>query len=202
MCRRADPESKGRIKNVFGFVKKNFARCRTFHNLENWNEHCIAWLERTGNGKKHNITNKIPAEVFADERQYLKPAAFKMQLEKSSKGSISALIRKDNTVRYESNRYTLPQNTYDGIEKYSDLEATSDGLLIIYSQDTGEEITRHEISFEKGKPVKNNDHRRDKSKKIAQYVEQLLMLLPQLLQAKVFVDKLREHKPRYIIDYI
>jgi len=202
MCRRGDPESKGRIENVVGFVKKNFARCRTFHSLENWNEQCIAWLERTGNGKKHNITNKIPAEVFADERQYLKPAALKMHIEKSSKGSISALIRKDNTVRYLSNRYTLPQNTYDGTEKYADLEATSDGLLIIYSQDTGQEITRHEISFENGKLVKNNDHRRDKSKKIAEYVEQLLMLLPQSLQAKVFVDKLRERKPRYIRDQL
>jgi hypothetical protein len=202
MCRRSDPESKGRIENVVGFVKKNFAKCRTFYNLERWNEQCIAWLERTGNGKKHNITNKIPAEVFADERQYLKPATLKMQIEKSSKSSISALIRKDNTVRYESNRYTLPQNTYDGTERYADLEVTPEGLLIVYSQDTSQEITRHEISFEKGKLVKNNDHRRDKSKKIAEYVEQLLLLLPQSLEAQIFVDKLRESKPRYIRDQL
>ncbi|WP_299095843.1 DDE-type integrase/transposase/recombinase, partial [uncultured Metabacillus sp.] len=31
VCRKADPESKGRIENVVGFVKKNFAKHRVFH---------------------------------------------------------------------------------------------------------------------------------------------------------------------------
>lgn len=202
MCRKADPESKGRIENVVGFVKKNFAKCRTFHNLEKWNEQCLSWLERTGNGKKHNITSKIPAEAFSEERKHLKPVTTKIQIEKSLKNSISALIRKDNTVRYKSNRYTLPQNTYDGTEAYADLEATPDGLLIIKNQKTGEEIARHEISYEKGKLIKNNDHRRDMSKSIATYIEHILSLLPQTIHAKVFVDKLHEHKRRYIRDQL
>lgn len=202
MCRKSDPESKGRIENVVGFVKKNFAKCRTFHNLEKWNEQCLSWLERTGNGKKHNITNKIPAEVFSEERKHLKPITTKIHIEKSLKNSISALIRKDNTVRFKSNRYTLPQNTFDGTERYADLEVTPDGLLIIYEQKTGEEITRHEISYENGKLIKNSDHRRDMSKKINEYVEYILTLLPQTIHAKVFVDKLRELKRRYIRDQL
>lgn len=202
MCRKADSESKGRIENVVGFVKKNFAPCRTFYNLEKWNEQCLEWLERTGNGKKHNVTNKIPAEIFAEERKYLTPVLTRIQIEKSLKTSISALIRKDNTVRYKSNRYTLPQGTYDGTEQYADLEATPDGVLIIYNHETKTEITRHEISCEKGKLIKNNDHRRDMSKKINEYVEKILSLLPQTLQARVFVDKLREHKSRYIRDQL
>ena len=202
MCRKGDPETKGRIENVVGFVKKNFARCRTFYNLEKWNEQCLAWLERTGNGKKHNITNKIPAEVFAEERKYLRPVTTKFQIEKSLKNSITALIRKDNTVRYKSNRYTLPQGTYDGTEKYVSFECTSEGILIIYHEDTGLEITRHEISYEKGKLVKNNDHRRNKSKKIAEYMEHILSLLPKTVHSAVFVDKLRENKPRYIRDQL
>jgi transposase len=202
MCKRADPESKGRIENVVGFVKKNFAPCRTFYTLEKWNEQCLEWLERTGNGKKHNVTNKIPAEIFAEERKYLTPVSTRIQIEKSLKTSISALIRKDNTIRYKSNRYTLPQGTYDGTEKYADLEATTDGVLIIYNQQTKKEITRHEISYEKGKLIKNNDHRRDMSRKINEYVEKILLFLPQTLQSRVFVDKLREHKSRYIRDQL
>lgn len=202
MCRKADPESKGRIENVVGFVKKNFASCRTFYNLEKWNEQCLSWLERTGNGKKHNITNKIPAEVFSEERKQLKPVTTKIQIEKSLKNSISALIRKDNTVRYKSNRYTLPQNTYNGTEMYADLESTPDGFLIIYNPKTGEEIARHEISLEKGKLIKNNDHRRDMSKNIATYIDHILTLLPQTIHAKVFVDKLHVHKRRYIRDQL
>lgn len=74
MCRKQDPESKGRIENVVGFVKKNFAKHRTFHNLDKLNEECMAWLDRTGNGKEHNSTKKIPAEVFVLEKQHLRPA--------------------------------------------------------------------------------------------------------------------------------
>jgi len=116
--------------------------------------------------------------------------------------SISALIRKDNTIRYLSNRYSLPQGTYDGTERYADLEPTADSMLIIYDPKTGEEITKHSISYEKGKLIKNNAHRRDMSKKISEYVEHILTLLPQTLQARVFVDKLREFKSRYIRDQL
>jgi len=202
MCKKADPESKGRIENVVGFVKKNFARFRTFYNLEKWNEQCISWLNRTGNGKKHNILNKIPAEVFAQERKYLKPVTTIVETKQTYINSISALIRKDNTIRYLSNRYSLPQGTYDGTERYADLEPTADSMLIIYDPKTGEEITKHSISYEKGKLIKNNAHRRDMSKKISEYVEHILTLLPQTLQARVFVDKLREFKSRYIRDQL
>jgi transposase len=64
MCRKADPETKGKVENVVKYVKRNFAKNRTFHNLEKLNEDCLDWLERTGNGKVHNTTKKIPAEVF------------------------------------------------------------------------------------------------------------------------------------------
>ncbi|WP_299095891.1 DDE-type integrase/transposase/recombinase, partial [uncultured Metabacillus sp.] len=34
VCRKADPESKGKIENVVKFIKRNFAKHRIFHNLE------------------------------------------------------------------------------------------------------------------------------------------------------------------------
>ena len=58
MCRKADPESKGRIEKVVQFVKNNFARHRTFYNIDQWNEDCLNWLQRRGNGKVHGTTRK------------------------------------------------------------------------------------------------------------------------------------------------
>ena len=43
MCRKQDPESKGRVENVVGFVKNNFANHRIFFNLEKFNEDCLDW---------------------------------------------------------------------------------------------------------------------------------------------------------------
>lgn len=90
MCRKQDPEAKGQIENVIGFVKKNFARNRVYHHIDKLNEECWAWLERTGNGKIHNTTKKIPAQVFAKERKHLRPIIEKIEQQKITvTGSIS-----------------------------------------------------------------------------------------------------------------
>ena len=64
MCRKADPESKGRVEKVVDFVKENFASNRIFNSIDRWNEGCLKWLMRRGNGKTHGTTRKIPAEVL------------------------------------------------------------------------------------------------------------------------------------------
>ncbi len=69
MCRGADPETKGRVEAVVSYAKYNFADHRTFRDIDTFNEECMAWLKRRGNGKKHDVTQKIPAEVFALEKE-------------------------------------------------------------------------------------------------------------------------------------
>ena len=99
MCRKQDPETKGRIENVVGYVKKNFARNRVYYHIDKLNEQCQAWLIRTGNGKVHNTTKKIPAEVFNEERKYLTPVIEKLKPQKTLiTGSISATVRKNNII--------------------------------------------------------------------------------------------------------
>lgn len=73
ICRKSDPESKGMVESGVKFVKYNFARGREFVNLEQWSQDSDAWLVRTGNGRKHDETKKIPAEVFQSEKLHLKP---------------------------------------------------------------------------------------------------------------------------------
>jgi transposase len=65
VCRPFDPESKGKIENVVGYIKHNFAKHRLYHGLDSWNESGCDWLGRTGNYKIHNTTKKRPVKVFA-----------------------------------------------------------------------------------------------------------------------------------------
>ncbi|MFS0673723.1 IS21 family transposase [Ornithinibacillus sp. 179-J 7C1 HS] len=113
VCRKADPESKGKIENVVKFIKRNFAKYRIFQNIDHWNDRCIDWLERTGNGKVHNGTKKRPAEVFALEKQHLRPVLKKFHVSHVD-SSITRTVRKDNTIVYKSNRYSVPLGTYRG----------------------------------------------------------------------------------------
>lgn len=51
LCRAYDPESKGKVEAVVKFLKYNFAKHRTFTDIDDFNEACLLWLDRTGNGK-------------------------------------------------------------------------------------------------------------------------------------------------------
>ena len=65
MCRKADPESKGKIENVVKYIKSNFAKHRIYHGLDAWNEAGWKWLECTGNAKVHNTTKKDQSKCLA-----------------------------------------------------------------------------------------------------------------------------------------
>ncbi|KRG17142.1 hypothetical protein ACA29_00005, partial [Lederbergia galactosidilytica] len=42
-----------------------------FHQIESWNEQCLAWLDRKGKYKVHNTIKKRPIEVFTLEKSHL-----------------------------------------------------------------------------------------------------------------------------------
>lgn len=141
-----EPPSKGRIEAVVKFFKYNFARYRQYSEQWVWNEEFENWLHRTGNAKKHSITKRIPAEVFAIERGYLTPVSYEMK--NTDNNILLRKIRKDNTVMYEGNRYTVPTGTF-GVHKEVQLETQGDELLI-YAGFCDVLLARHKLCFKKG----------------------------------------------------
>src|SRR5699024_1193363 len=82
VCRKADPESKGRIENVVGYIKHNFAKHRLFHNIDSWNEQGWKWLNRTGNYKHHNTTKKKTSRCVLLRKATLKTSHSKSRYKK------------------------------------------------------------------------------------------------------------------------
>jgi transposase len=201
MCRKADPETKGRIEKVVDFVKRNFAHNRTFYNLDKWNEEALAWLERRGNGKVHGTTKRKPAEVFLEERKYLRPVTQKIQT-KSTGISITYQVRKDNTVVIGGNRYSVPIGTYQGPHTHVRVRKINNEYLIIMHLDRDEELARHKIPTGKGELIKNNDHAREKSRKIPNLLTEIAACFPDSMAANDFLEKIRMEKPRYIRDQL
>ena len=203
MCRKQDPESKGRIENVVGYVKKNFARNRVYYNIDKLNEQCLAWLARTGNGKVHNTTKKIPAEVFYEERKHLTPVIEKIKPQKTViTGSISVTVRKNNIIVYDGNRYSVPLGTYTGPQSRVYLDLSEEGTLKILNPTTGELIARHSICTGKGQLIKNNNHKRDKSSKIQELINKAAAQFPHLAGWRPFLEAIHAAKPRYIRDQL
>lgn len=201
MCRKADPESKGRIEKVIDFVKDNFASHRTFQNIDHWNESCIKWLKRRGNGKMHSITKKIPAEVFLEEKQHLTPIIEKIK-QKTSAISITYQVRKDNTVPVQGNRYTVPKGTYKGANTYVRVNKIGSSELIICELESGTELARFSIPLTKGNLVANNDHRRNKTLKIDELIKAAANKFKDPVKATTFIKEIRKNMPRYTRDQI
>ena len=70
-CRKADPESKGKVENVVKYVKQNFLRNRSFKDLETLNTEAQAWLSRTANALEHGTTKKVLADEYQIEKDFL-----------------------------------------------------------------------------------------------------------------------------------
>jgi hypothetical protein len=201
MCRKADPESKGRVEKVVDFVKDNFASNRIFYGIDRWNEDCLKWLKRRGNGKIHATTRKIPAEVFIEERKHLQPVTEKI-ISNSRALSITYQVRKDNTVPIQGNRYTVPRGTYKGPNTYVSVTKLENKHLIIFEIDTGKELAKFEIPDTKGNLVKNNDHKRDKSQKVTQLIKKVAGMFSNSKKAEIFLEDIHKAKPRYARDQI
>ncbi len=200
LCRKQDPQSKGKVENAVKYVKCNFGRGRMYTNLAKWNEACLAWLMRTGNGKMHHSIKKIPAEVYALEKQHLQPVSHVERAETAL--SITRDVRKDNTINYLSNRYSLPLGTFDGTDKKVFLLLNEVDELVLYDSQTRLEITRHDRCYEKGKLIKSRSHGRDRTKGIAAYIEHAAGLCPDPLAATLYLNEVHKVKPRYMRDQL
>ena len=98
--------------------------------------------------------------MFREAREHLRPLPDTVE---SCSATILRTVRKDNTIVYCSNRYSVPIGTYT-TQKEVEIEAV-DGILKIYTV-FHEPICEHRISPERGKLIKNKNHDRDTSSPI------------------------------------
>lgn len=196
-CRKSDPESKGKIENVVGYVKNNFLKGREYSNIESLNEAALSWLERTGNGTTHAGTQKVPHQEWLIEQNYLIPYYHQ---NKQSKELLRYKVRKDNTINYKSNFYTLPLGTYQGSNTYVVIK-TEDTTLFIMS-DTKDQslLTTHRLSQNRGETIRNIDHRREKSKSLEALKAEVTKLYSDVPSYEQYTSLIEADKARYYRD--
>lgn len=202
LCRAADPESKGKIENVVKFIKGNFANNRVFHQIETWNEQCLAWLKRKGNYQVHNTIKKRPIEVFTLEKLHLREVSRPLSFESNHGSSITRTVHKDNIIKYQSNRYSVPLGTYKPHGDNTVYIRIDREKLIIEKTPGGVSIAVHPLSKGKGQLIKNSDHTRDKSKGIQAYMETIKVSFDSEEKIDIFLKEIHKRYPRYIRDQL
>lgn len=196
-CRKSDPESKGKVENAVGYVKKNFLKGRIYEGEDKLNQSALAWLSRTANAKEHGGIKKVPAREWETECKYLLPL-------KSHPIIISTTplsrykVRKDNTINFRSNFYTLPVGTYEGPETVVLVKQNNEELWL-YTPDE-DLLAVHPLCLGRGMTVRNSDHTRDKSQSILKLKEEILGMMPDKEKSGQYVDMISREKPRYVRD--
>ncbi len=196
-CRKADPQSKGKVENVVQYVKKNFLYNRLFEDIGTLNTQAIAWLGRTANYLPHNLTKKSPVDEYSIERNYLS-AYVPMEIE--SKETKIHQVRKDNTIAYKSNFYTVPMGTYRSSDSKV-LIREDKSTLEIY--DLKEKlICTHSVFSGKGQIIANTNHKRDTSKSLQEMMEMATKSFTKADTALAYFQKIQEKYPRYTRDHL
>jgi len=113
---------------------------------------------------------------------------------------VTHTVRKDNTICWKSNYYSLPLGTYKGAGSVVVVNVKDDDLTVCDPE--GIKICRHLVCNGKGQTIKKTDHARDKKAAINQMIDQLCLLLDNPLQGRQFLNAIREARPRYIRDQI
>ena len=201
LCKAADPESKGKVENLVKFLKRNFAKHRIFHNITSWNEQCMRWLEKKGNDQVHNTTKKRPVEVFAMEKPHLRKVSALLSFESNHGSSITRTVHKNNIIKYQSNRYSVPLGTY---HPHGDntvyLRIDKDELII--EKAPGDPLAIHALSKGKGQLIKNTHHSRDRTKGIQAYKNTIKQPFQDEQKIHLFLEEVSKRYPRYIRDQL
>ena len=181
------------------YVKNNFLAGRTYVNIESLNDEAIGWLSRTANAKVNSSTRLIPEEEFKKEQPML--ALYVEEIEEPEMEAREYSVRKDNTLLYHSNFYSLPLGTYTG-------QGTK--VLVVKNVDSNESeiyepkdfglIARHKISPFRGKYINKDEHAGSRSRDILESEQILHTFFNEWTDDSLlscFLKGLHDNRPRY-----
>jgi transposase len=153
VCRKADPETKGKVENLVKYVKHNFLSTRDFATLEEARGSLWKWLTRRANGKISQATKRIPAEVIEEEGEHLRPIRSSIYRKESSVSREERRVDEICRISVDASHYTIPgQYRKKTVEIYK-----SEERLFIFDVHTGEQITEYPLSVIPGSVARNKD---------------------------------------------
>jgi transposase len=196
-CRKADPESKGKVENVVKYVKQNFLYNRCFSDIDSLNQQAQEWLKRTANQMPHGFTGLQPHAEWLIEKDYLQPFH---AIEPKREERLFYTVRKDNSISFQGNFYSLPLGTYKGKGSKVQLEF-GEGKLLLYDEQ-GTLLCSHTQCTTKGQKIINTDHKREKSAAIQELIQQVCATLQDPELGGSFLETIRKDKPRYTRDQV
>ena len=154
VCRKADPETKGKIENLIKYVKNNFFQTRDFCDIESAVSSMRDWLRRRGNGKISCATRRIPLELIEEERKHLRSVRNSIFQKNSLSKREDRKVDEKSFISYLASFYSVPMEYLGGdVEIYS-----TQTNLYVFDPHTGVQIAEHIISRLPGQRIVTRWH--------------------------------------------
>lgn len=185
LCKRWDPQSKGRIEKVVDTVKHDFLDGRIYCGIDSLNKECMEWLDGSGNGIVHSYTKKIPRELFRSECGKL------IKVHEKRNTDVLVTTPHNTVIEYLNNFYKLPEDAIPNdervrVERY-------DKVLLIYHALTNDLICKFNIPEGVGNVVSL-----PKEERVLSIEQELHEYYADDEVAIEFLKELRKQKPRYV----
>jgi transposase len=151
-CEPADPEAKGVVERLQGYMETNFEPGRRFANELDFQVQLDAWFEKA-NSRTHKTLRCRPIDRLIEERQVMRSLPDR---EPDLDRRWVTRVPADPMLRFDSNDYSLdPGLVGRRVEvRVSQREVTAVAL------DTGELACRHERSFARHRSIVALEHAR------------------------------------------
>jgi transposase len=147
LCRPYRAQTKGKIENIVGYVKRDLVLGIEASSLQDLNNQSKRWLERV-NSSVHGTTHEIPLERHKHEG--LQPIdtvpEYFLVLEEKRK------ISRDCFISYLGNKYSVP---YRFAGREAILHIRDDGFKVFVA---GEQVCEHELLPGSGRVSRKKEH--------------------------------------------
>jgi transposase len=150
-CEPADPQAKGAVERLQGYLETNFERGRSFANERDYQLQLDSWFEKA-NERTHKTLRCRPIDRLVAERERMAPLPTLPNLDRRWVTRVAA----DPYLRFDTNDYSLdPRLAGRRVEvRVSQTEVTAVCL------DTGELAARHVRSFARHRTITAIEHAR------------------------------------------
>lgn len=195
VCRKADPESKGKVENSVKYVKRNFLEVRDFSSVEEANAGVLKWLKRRANGKISQATRQIPSIMIEKEREKLKPLINSIFRKNSLIGREDRNVDDKGRISVHACAYQLPCKYRN---KTVEIYITPHSIFV-FDQFSGKEIVSYNRSLLPGKLISKREYQRETSKPSKALKSDVMKMFDDEQWLR-FVEKNFKAYPRYVRD--
>ena len=151
-CEPADPQAKGAVERLQGYLETNFEPGRRFANHLDFQLQLDAWFEKA-NARTHKTLRERPIDRLLEERTLMRPLPAR---EPDLDRRWVTRVPPDPHVRFDTNDYSLDPNL---VGRRVEVRASQREIIAV-ALDTGEPAARHERCFAKNKTITALEHAR------------------------------------------